>query len=237
MRRTLLAVAAGALLLPAAAQAHVSIHPNTVPAGSNPTLEVRVPTEQDTASTVKVDMQVPPGFVDASTQVPAGWKVSVRHTKLAKPVKTDDGTVTEQVSEIIWTAPRGGGIPPESFQQFPVLTAIPEDDSGRTLTFKVIQTYSNGQTTRWIEPASSEEHPAPTVNVTAKGGALQDVAGTEAGPGPAKSIAAPAPAKAASTRKGASKGLGLAALIVGIVALLVALAGVALVRRPRGAGA
>jgi uncharacterized protein YcnI len=237
MRRAVIAAAAGSLLLPAAAQAHVSIHPNTLPAGSNPTLEVRIPNEQDNARTVKVDMQVPPGFVDATTQLPAGWKVSVRHTKLAKPVKTDDGTVTEQVSEIIWTASGGGGIPPESFQQFPVLTAIPDADAGKTLTFKVLQTYSNGQTTRWIEPAGSEEHPAPTVNVTAKGGALQDVAGTEAGPGPAKSAAAATPAKTASTTKGASKGLGIAALIVGIVALLVALAGVALVRRPRGAGA
>ena len=118
-----------------------------------------------------------------------------------------------------------------------MLTAIPDDDAGNMLTFKVLQTYSNGQTTRWIEPANSEEHPAPTVNVTAKGGALQDVAGTEAGPGPAKTAAAAAPAKTASTTKGASKGLGIAALIVGIVALLVALAGVALVRRPRGAGA
>lgn len=38
-------VAAGALLAPAGAQAHISIHPNTVPAGAFATLDVRVPGE------------------------------------------------------------------------------------------------------------------------------------------------------------------------------------------------
>lgn len=228
MRRTLLiaATAAGAVALPAAAGAHVSLHPNTLPASSNPTINIRVPDEEDKASTVKVDMQIPPGFLDISTQLPPGWRASVLKRKLATPVKTDAGTVTEEVSEIVWTAPAGGGIPPGSFLQFPITTAIPDGDAGQTLTFKVIQTYSNGDVVRWIEAPDSMNHPAPTVNITAKGGLLEDVAGTEAGPGSPPPSGGSAPARAVTTA-GASKGLGVAALIVGALALLVALGAIA----------
>jgi len=41
-------ILAGALLafaVPASAQAHVSLHPNTLPTGSGPTVDVRVPNE------------------------------------------------------------------------------------------------------------------------------------------------------------------------------------------------
>lgn len=222
--------------MPAAAGAHVSLHPNTLPAASNPTLNVRVPNEEDKASTVKVDMQIPPGFLDIATQLPPGWNASVLKRKLATPIKTDAGTVTEEVSEVIWTAPATGGIPPGSFLQFPMTTAIPDGDTGQTLTFKVIQTYSNRDVVRWIEAPDSMSHPAPTVNITPKGGLIQDVAGTEAGPGavpPTNGAAGSTPARAANTT-GASKGLGVAALILGALALLVALG--AITRgRPRSA--
>ena len=39
----------GALLAPADARAHISLHPNTIPAGAFATLDVRVPGEQEGA--------------------------------------------------------------------------------------------------------------------------------------------------------------------------------------------
>ena len=42
-------LAAGALIAPASAQAHISIHPNTIPAGAFATLDIRVPGEQEGA--------------------------------------------------------------------------------------------------------------------------------------------------------------------------------------------
>lgn len=235
MKRHAIALAAIAalLMLPAMASAHISLHPNTVPAGSNPTWEVRVPSEEEGASTVKVDMQVPPGFTDVSTEIPPGWTARVLHTKLATPIQTDSGPVTEEVSEIIWTA-KGAGIPSDSFQSFPILAAVPDNDAGHTIAFKVIQTYSNGKVVRWIEAPNSEQHPAPTVNVTSKGGVLQDVAGTEAGPGavPASNTSTTTAATAKSTgSKGASKGLAIAALIVGALGLLIGLIALATARR------
>jgi uncharacterized protein YcnI len=231
MRRTLLAAtAAGLLGFPAVAGAHVSVHPNVLPASSNPTLDVRVPNEETSAKTVTVDMQVPPGFLDVAVELPPGWRAQKLMRKLATPARTDSGTVTEEVSEIIWTAPRGGGIPPGSFVEFPITTAIPDGDAGLTLTFKVLQTYSNGDVVRWIDPSLAADHPAPTVDVTPKGGLIEDFAGREAGPGPLPASLAPAAATPAAS-KGASKGLGIAALVLGALALLVAIAGVARGRR------
>lgn len=220
----------GLMAGPAAAEAHVSLHPNTLPAGSFPTLDIRVPSEEPHANTTKVDVKFPPGFIDVSTGYVPGWTVTKKTRKLATPVKTDEGTVTEEVDEVIWS---GGKIPPENFLDFPISTTIPDGDAGKALAFKTLQTYSNGKVVRWIGPPSTDQ-PAPTVNVTQKGGVIEDVAGTEAGPGSAQ--AASQPATSSTSDKGggskASKGLAIAALVVAIVALIAGLGALALRRRP-----
>jgi uncharacterized protein YcnI len=215
------------LLIAPGAEAHVSLHPNTLPAGSFPTINIRVPSEEPTASTTQVAVQFPPGFIDVSTGYLPGWTVQKMTRKLATPVTTDSGTVSEEVSEVIW---KGGKIPPENFLNFPISTTIPDGDAGKTLTFKTVQTYSNGKVVHWIGPASADQ-PAPTVNVTSKGGVLQDVAGTEAGPGGAQGATQTSSASTSNSSDKASKGLGVAALIVGIVALLLGVVALVLARR------
>ncbi len=222
-----LALALGALAVPATAQAHVSLHPNTLPTGSGPTVVVRVPNETSDARTVKIDMQVPPGITELQPEPVPGWTARVVHQKLAKPIKTDDGTVTEEPSEVIWTAAKGKGTPPDEFQGFPLLMSVP-GKAGQVLSFKTVQTYSNGVVVRWIEPPDGE-NPAPTVNVTAEGGFVQEQAGDAGPPAPGSGAAAsggttqakPTVVKETATKSsGASKGLGIAALAVGIVALI-----------------
>ncbi|MEA2256886.1 MAG: hypothetical protein QOG35_2931 [Solirubrobacteraceae bacterium] len=243
MRRAVIALLGAALLaVPAAAQAHVSLHPNVLPVGANATVDLRVPNELDNASTTKLQIKFPDGFLDVSTQPPPGWTSKVVTTKLAKPVQTDDGPVTTQVSELVLTARSGGGIAPGHFADFPMLFVVPGRAGGQ-LTFKTVQTYGNGKVARWIG-AQSADQPAPWVDVTAKGGVLEDVAGAEAGPGPlpaggASTTSASAPAAAGTTtvvKRSSSSGLSIAALIVGLLAL--ALGGGALVAtRSRGRAA
>lgn len=197
MRRILIAtVAACALLLPATAQAHVTLQPNEAPAGGYTVLDVRVPNERDDANTTKVDVKFPPGFAEASYQAVPGWTVKVTKEKLAEPVQTDDGPVTEGVSEIIWS---GGSIAPGEFQDFPLSVQIP-DQAGKALTFKALQTYDNGEVVRWIGPPESEE-PAPQVMVTA---AEEEGHGSED----------------SGSDDGESNGLAIAALIVGALGLI-----------------
>jgi len=223
-----LAVAAGALAVPAAAQAHVTVQPTSVPAGAETVLSVRVPNERDDASTVKVDVKLPPGFVSASWEAIPGWSVRAVKQKLSKPVQTDDGPIDEQVGEIVWTAAdRKAGIQPGEFRDFPLSVVIP-GKAGQTLTFKALQTYSNGSVVRWIGAPGADE-PAPRVELTSATTAAADP-GTRRRANPQ-----PAPAAAASSDGGSSDTLSIVALIVGVVGLLVAGVAVAMARGSRSA--
>ena len=223
-----LAVAAGALAVPAAAQAHVTVQPTSVPAGAETVLTVRVPNERDDASTVKVDVKLPPGFVSASWEAIPGWSVRAVKQKLSKPVQTDDGPIDEQVGEIVWTAAdRKAGIQPGEFRDFPLSVVIP-GKAGQTLTFKALQTYSNGSVVRWIGAPGADE-PAPRVELTSATSAAADP-GTRRRANPQ-----PAPAAAASSDGGSSDTLSIVALIVGVLGLLVAGIAVAMARGSRSA--
>ena len=225
-RVTVSVLALGALLAPAGAQAHVSLHPNEVPTGSFATLDIRVPNETDDADTVKLAVQVPPGFLDVSPEYMPGWTAKVLTSKLDKPVQTDDGEVTEQVREIVWTGDgKQGLIPPGQFLDFPISTEIPGKE-GEELAFKTLQFYDNGEVVRWIGGPASEQ-PAPQIDVTAPGGVLQDVAGSETAP-PNPDAAAAGASGGSGSSDSASKGLGIAALILGALGL--AAGGAALIR-------
>jgi periplasmic copper chaperone A len=234
---TLSAPAMAALLVPTGASAHVSVHPNAVPAGANATLDIRVPNEMDNAKTTRLQVQFPAGFIGVSTQPPPGWTSKVLTSKLAKPVQTDDGPIDTQVSEVDWTAGAGAGIPAGQFANFPISVALP-GRPGQTLTFKTVQTYSNGKVTRWIGAPDSDQ-PAPTIDVTAKGGVLQDVAGGEAGPGalPAATAGAqtatPVATRTVVEKQSANNTLSVIALIVGLLGLAAGATGLVVARRAR----
>jgi len=226
MSRTTTAAAAltavAALALPAVAGAHVTIDPNTGTAGAYTKLDVRVPNEQTNASTVKLQLQLPDGFAAASYEPRADWRVEVTRAKLATPVQTDDGPITEGVRTITWTGSGSGlgRIAPDQFMDFPLSVQIPENAAGKTLVFKAIQTYSNGDVVRWIG-AEDTDHPAPHVTV----GAASAGSGSAA-PGPPVAPARPADGGGGDT-------IGVIALIVGGIGLVAAAAALVITRRPR----
>jgi uncharacterized protein len=224
------AVAIGGLLLPAAAEGHISLHPNTIPAGAFVTLDVRVPGEQAGAYAYKIDMLIPPGFTEIDTQNVPGWTIRKVITKPATPIQTPEGPVDEEVSQVIWTGDRStlGRLENGAFIQFPLDIAMPTNIAGQSLAFKTVQYYSNGKVVHWIGPPGSE-HPAPTLNITAKGGVIEEVAGAEEGPAPGQGAAQTS--SSASNSKGASKGLAITALVVGALGLLAGLGGLYVGRR------
>jgi len=225
-----IAAAAGALVLPALAQAHVSLHPNTIPAGAYVTLDVRVPGEQPGAYAYKVVVQMPPGFTDVDTENVPGWTVHETITDLKKPLQTPDGPVNQEVAAITWTGNRSalGRIDNGFFVQFPLSIAMPTGIGGRSLAFKTIEYYSGGQNAYWIGPPSAN-YPAPTVNITKAGGVIEDVAGAEAGPLPGQT--ATEAAAVTHSASGATSTLSVIAIVLAALALVVALAGV--IRRRR----
>jgi len=167
------ALVAGALLVaPATAGAHVTVHPNALPAEGYTIVNVNVPNEEASADTTKVEVQMPPGFASASTVPLPGWTAKTSTSKLATPIQTDDGPIDTQVDTITWTADKGAGLPPGTLGQFPISVKIP-GKAGDILTFKALQTYSDGEVVRWIGAPGSDK-PAPTVAVTESDEAVED---------------------------------------------------------------
>jgi periplasmic copper chaperone A len=206
-----------ALAVAPAAGAHVTLQPEEAPAGGFTRLDMRVPTERDNADTTKVDLQFPPGFLSVSYEPVPGWDIKITKRKLDKPVEQFGEQVTEEVGRITFT---GGAIRPGEFQDFGLSLGVP-DKPGSTLTFKAVQTYSNGEVVRWIGAPDSEE-PAPQVKLTAaeaEGGASQP--------------AAQQPAAPAASEDDDSNTLSIIALIVGIAGLAAGLAALFLRGRTR----
>jgi len=241
MAATIVTTCCGVLLAATAVQAHISLHPNTIPAGAFVTLDVRVPGEQEGAYVRKVDVLFPQGFTGVDYENVPGWTTHIIETKLTTPIKEDGETIDTEVSQIVWTwtGPLGK-VDNGQFINFPLSLAIPGNAAGKSLEFRTVQTYSNGQIVHWISPSLTAEHPSPRINVTAKGGVIEDVAGDEAGPAAGQtagspSASTPAPAAVKSTSGGgASKGLGIAALIVGALGLLAGLSALVLARSRTG---
>jgi uncharacterized protein YcnI len=214
MHRIIIAAVAALLALPAAASAHVTIQPKEQPAGGFTVINVRVPNETDDTDTTQVRVQMPDGFESASYEPVAGWKVKVVRSG-------------EQVSEIVFS---GGTIAPGQFQDFPLSVKMPEGDPGTELTFKALQTYSDGEVVRWIGAPDSEK-PAPVVTLTAP-------AGEHGAAAPAAATSTPAAAAgddAAQSGDDDGTTLALIALIVGALGLLAGIAGLAAARRARTA--
>jgi uncharacterized protein YcnI len=232
--RAVAAVAATvALAFPAAAAAHVTIQPNTAPAGGFTRVDVRVPNERDDAGTTEVRVQLPPGFTSASYEPRPGWTVTTKKVKLDQPIKTEDGfEIDEGIGEIAWKGDgKQGVIAPGQFVDFGLSLKMPDGKAGDKLTFKALQTYDDGDVVRWIGPEDADE-PAPTVTLTAAAGeagghGVSASSAPESTPAPAENASAPV----ADDESG--DGLAIAALIVGALALIAALAALFVNRRRR----
>ncbi|MYV47176.1 YcnI family protein [Streptomyces sp. SID2888] len=228
---TVTALAAASVLAAAgAAFAHVTVHPESYAKGATDgVLTFRVPNEADTAATTKVQVFLPTDHPILGVLVSPqdGWTAQMTTTKLKKPVKTDDGTVTDAVSEITWT---GGRIRHGQYQDFQVAFGQLPDDTDQ-LTFKTLQTYSDGNVVRWIEEThkggDEPENPAPVLRLTAEGTA-QDSGTAASAPAATQEKSGGSTAQAASGSDSTARGLGVAGLVVGALGL--AAAGFALAR-------
>lgn len=249
-------VLAGAVLTVLAvagpASAHVTIGPDTTAKGGGDVeLTFRVPNEEGQATTTQVEVDFPTDkpITGVLPEPAPGWTVKVDDLTLATPIKTDDGTVTQVVQRITWS---GGQLAPGQYQGFRVMLGHVPDDAD-SLTFKALQTYSNGDVVRWIDvpqPGQAEpDHPAPVLTLTAAA-----PAGTQPAPGsqptatatatatalapasgPSASSASSGTTAAAESTDSTARGLGIAGIVIGVLGLGAGAFGFAAARR-RGAG-
>jgi uncharacterized protein len=213
--------------------AHVTVHSTDAAQGSYAEMSFRVPTEKDNASTTKLVVHFPKNAPIPSVSVKPhpGWSFHADTTKLAKPISTHDGKVTQVASSITWTADSAKtAIKPGEFDEFSISAGpLPKV---ATMRFPAIQTYSDGDVVRWIETAAGgaaePAHPAPTLHLATASSDGAAAANSSSGPSVSAS-GQDAPATAQSSQGDTtSLAVAIAALVV---AVLIAVAGTLALRR------
>jgi len=204
------------------AAAHVTVHPASVPAGAQDAeITFRVPNERDDANTVRLQVFFPtsPPFLTVDVLPVPGWTATVHVVNLPRPIPSDDGPVTQVVSDITWMA-TAGGITRGQYEDFAVSVGSLPSRPG-AVDFKALQTYSSGEVVRWIEVPTPQvpepDTPAPVLTLT--GPSPRAPAGAAAGGG---------------SGSGSSDALALSALVLSVLALAGAGVVVARGRRPTG---
>lgn len=211
--------------LAAPAAAHVTVDPPSAPKGSTVKLSFLVPNEEPTArvTDVQVAFPTPPQTPIPSVVVEGkpGWTVKVTTQKLAKPIVTDNGSLSEVVSSIEWKAKTpADGVAPQQFGEFTVdADGLPANED--QVAFRAIQTYSNGTVVRWIDPVTpngpAAEHPTPILRLTAPEGEATSTS-TPATKAPTSQTTI----VATSTQDNSARALAIVAIVLGAVALILA---------------
>jgi uncharacterized protein YcnI len=117
------------LLMPAAAQAHVSIWPRESAQGATERYTVRVPTE-GTVTTIGADLEVPVGVVVEVVSMPMGWTYDVKRQG-------------DRIVAISWKM----DIKPGEFFEFGFVARNPRE--GTQLVWTLRQRFADGTVTDW----------------------------------------------------------------------------------------
>ncbi|MGN7970720.1 YcnI family copper-binding membrane protein [Microbacterium sp. 22296] len=240
LRRALVGLTAGAALaiaVPLAASAHVTVNPNTATPGSYATVNFRVPTESETASTVKLEVTLPTDTPLSAVLVQpvSGWTATVEKGALPAPVEVEGNTISDAALKIVWQADPGVGIGQDQFQIFSaVLGPVPDTGS---IVLPATQTYSDGEVVDWAatpdEVAADDTlEPAPVLYINDT-----PPSGEHSHSGHGTATAAPDADETTTTSASSADSSGVA-LGLSIAALVVAAAGavfgaLAFARRPK----
>lgn len=223
-KTTLAAAVATSLIAAAPAAAHVTIAPGAAPADGYATLQVQVPHGCDGSPTKAIRLQIPESVPRVTPQVHPGWEVTTKDGP-KDAVELHGEAVTRGVKEVTWTATEAGPLPDGRLDVFGMSVKLPAGQAGDPVYFPTVQQCVKGET-GWIQipqPGESEEDlesPAPAVVLTASEGEHGHSATAETG-------------ESDDGDDGPSTGLVIAALVVGGLGLLAALAALSLILRKR----
>jgi uncharacterized protein YcnI len=152
MMTRVIAYTVAALLVAAAAQAHVSVRPRESKLGATEKYIVRVPTEGKVATTF-VEVEIPQG-------------VMVDSVEPADGVKSEMKRQGDRVVSITWTVT----IDPGANREFTFIARNPTE--GTEIVWKAHQRYGDGTSSEWVGAAGTRQ-PAPVTKLTASTGGGQ----------------------------------------------------------------
>jgi uncharacterized protein YcnI len=142
-----LAIGCGSLVCATGASAHAHVSPPVALAKEGQVFTLAVPTEEEDATTTKIELTPPSGFSIDSFMPAPGWKREVQSTGSGEETK---------IQKVTWT---GGSVPHEEATSFQFLGSA---EDAKSYSFNVRQTYSNGTVVDWTGPESSDT-PAPVI--------------------------------------------------------------------------
>jgi uncharacterized protein YcnI len=205
-----------------AASAHVSVSSADASPGGFGKIVFRVPNEEESANTTKVEVTFPAdaGLEEVNVKPVPGWTFDIQ--------KSGDA-----VASITWS---GGQIAPGEFQEFEISGGpLPQSDS---LEFPTVQTYDDGTVVRWVEPTPAggdePEHPIPTLSLTGdssegEGGGDGATVTTAAGGSDSSQEAS----SVSQDDVDSARALGIAGIVVGAIGIGLAIAALARARSQR----
>jgi uncharacterized protein YcnI len=220
MKRLALLTLAGLVALLALAVpafAHVTVTaPGATRGGSDQEITFRVPVEKNVATTgLTIALPLNTPLASVLVDPMPGWTHQQKSTKVAKPITTDDGQITEAVSEISWRAQSGQGLAPGEFGSFTILAGLLPN--APSLTFKALQYYADGSVVKWIETAAPGSNaqpvdPAPVLQLPATAQAAATVS-------PAPSSSGSSSSSGKSSSNAGPTALSIVALVLAAAAL------------------
>lgn len=203
---TLLAVA-----VPLSASAHVRLGDDTATAGSYTLLTFRVPNESATATTDAVTFTLPEAtpFASVSYVPTPGWTTELKSTKLTKPIKVGESSITDAVTSVVFTAAAGSDIKDGQLQLFSISVGpVPDVDS---VAITAAQHYTDGSVVNWNDTSADAEEPAPVLYVNAAPPAGDESAVT-------------ATPTSGNTQDTLARIVGIGGLVIGVVGVVIAIA-------------
>jgi len=209
------------------ASAHVSATATSTAANSYTTATFSLPHGCDGSPTTRIAFEVPESIIEVTPTVNPNWTI----TKTTEPytsasAATDDESAEdagERVTSVVYTAKTP--LPADERDTFSLSFSLPDGKAGDLVEFPAIQTCEKGSVEWNQEQKAGEaepEHPAPSITLTAA-----ETTGDEDGHGSHGAEATEAAAPASTTPADpdlVGRFLGLGGLVLGAVALVVAVA-------------
>lgn len=163
------ALVAALVSLSAPALAHVSFETAQTTPNSTFKAVLRIPHGCDGQPTLKVRVRIPEGIVAVKPMPKAGWKLETTKGAYVRAYQVHGETVSEGVTDIVWTGSLDDGFYDEFVFQARFTDAF---QPGATVYFPVVQECEKG-TEEWVQvPAAGEDphhlaSPAPGVKIIA----------------------------------------------------------------------
>lgn len=176
VRRSVVGLGAATLMLISGlgpASAHVSLKADTTATGSTGLLTFSFNHGCEGSATTEIAIAIPDTVRSVNPGMNYGWTIETvtddSATPAGSPAADDEHASEGRITEVIYTAKEP--VPDGFYDALVLRVALPEDASGETVYFPVVQTCEDGEVA-WIEiPAEGQdadelESPAPSITLT-----------------------------------------------------------------------